>query len=469
VRLGLILGISVTCLLFGSGSTASAKVANISANLKASLLLPRTPIHNITKDDISKKAGALSYALLGSAAKIATMRDTPAIRFKEFGLVPLSTAEFGWAFWRAKFFGTLSLTEAESQLSEAQRLEAHFDSRAANTIRQRVLKDFTRLVRSDDGWPHIVRKAVFGQLSSLYHTKRLQEAAGVIDVGLKLMGTEALSRQAFAPPVARWLKKQLSSRIKPKEFPFEVRSPGEGEVWSEARLLGKLINGQWVGQLPAGEHRIWVRTQKGWSFAHRLALGGEGLAKITLDANLEACLMLKPTPHLRCMYSPKNLEVVANYLIGLGANTTLGVAIVGQDNEPQATPWLELFGPSFRASANVEQHTLLAQESPVLKFNLARFDTRYLIPFGGAQFVQNRPLAASLYLLSSLATLAWLVGSFELYHSQVEHRGLKTQQELDGFKRSWSLLQWSTALPLLLFPPVEALVYGAVVGVSDLE
>lgn len=291
-----------------------------------------------------------------------------------------------------------------SMLSQADELEARFDSQGANALRNEVVRSYDLAFKIDPELLRFAAQATQDRAITAYIEREgaqdLKRAEELAVESERRFPNFALDAGRHKPAVREWFDQasQGARSLPASELTVSSRVPGT--LHADGRKLGDLDKKISV-KLPEGSYRIWVKTEDGESLAHKVQLAAARPSQIRIDADLESRLSMSPIPALRCESEDACTEYLQRLARITDATHALGVQVrpsgvidaVFVDQSGTAT---------YSQLENVTALTQIPEPQPADDFSLW-----YLAPFGVGQMAQDRYVTGSIYGAVQLGLLSW--------------------------------------------------------------
>jgi len=283
-------------------------------------------------------------------------------------------------------------------LHEARRLAARFDTQGAQALWIDLLETYEQQVwllpQLTDLAASVLHDLAAAHLSEGNPTTAVQLA----QTALCRFPSKQLDRQRYPPPVHN-LFETAGQQLRESSQGVLVVHSEPGQVFADGHALGP-TQGVLRRNLPTGTYRVWVQTEHGSSFAHTIDL--DDRTEIAIAAEFESCLGFPPLT-LRCPQS------YATHLQMMRARLGVDRIVISTSDE------------NLRPDEKLEILPRVAQPG---------FSALYLLPFGGAQFAQDRPVAGSLYLGSGIGLVTWHLIAISKHNSAVRRNDFDAEDSL---------------------------------------
>jgi hypothetical protein len=387
----------------------------------------------------------LLLAAPASTAVIA-LDDSPAAAAAVAAMTeaPFSTEETRASQAELKTVLTGSPTPAEADedalrrmLLDARQYEAHFETAEANALRRQVLRAFENAIR-----PSRALRLLAAEAS-------LEIAAGLLVDGDRSGATRA-AREALrrfplsvdttyrAPATVDFLAAQQRAVAAGSRVQVTIRSDRAGTVFADGMLLGE-TDGVLVTSLLPGRYRLWLEWPGGESLPHVVDVQ-VAPPQVRIETALDKRLRLEPVVGLQCDGDCTRLmaalgrrlsvsEVKGVCSLDTSATRGSGAAfrLIEVDTET---------GEARESLVAADGSPFAADSAPLLR--RPRFQPLYLVPFGGGQLAQDRPITAAAYAAAGTGLLAWYLVSWRRHADAVSAnnadraKSLRQQRDLAG-------------------------------------
>jgi hypothetical protein len=345
-------------------------------------------------------------------------------------------------------------------LADAREREARFDTSGANAIRQEILRLFGSTIRPSPAMRDLAGEAGLDMAAAL-RLEGHRKAAGrkAREVWRRFAGTR-IDDVRHSPDTVSFFERQQQAVAAGPRFRLTVVSAVAGVVFADGTRLGE-TDARLTAELPPGEYRVWLECEDGASLPHPVTIG-ETPVEVTIDAEIEQRISVGRVVVLRCDGDCPALLAAVGARTGAARVVGVSAATLGSSNAGPGQQRFRLVDVDARSGKARESFVDAngRPAGPVAPTQLARFNPAYLLPFGGGQLVQDRPLFAAGYLAAQLGLLGW--------YASVWHSASRAG-DLDSLSKERDLRE-RQALVLRLFVGavaagvLEAVVVGLVTG-----
>lgn len=371
----------------------------------------------------------------------------------------VSHAQLLQAIWGTPAPAPFVSAGAELKLEQAREREADFETAAANNLRQEVVQAYEHAPRPSAKARALTALAMQEMAAALLAEGRRKAAEALASKIGRRFPEHAPDPRRFPPSVIELLKAGRDRANAGAKGRINVRS-GEGEVFVDGRSLGQ-SRGRVVRSLPVGTYRVWLVQGDEISLPRAVTIEENQVAEVTIEAELDRCLSLTPALHLTCPDSwERDMTALANLT---GAKRVVGMLSPDAPPPVSAQNGVLVVEPALGAAADAakQANTEPAEVSTTVDTTaLASFSPLYLIPFGGAQFAQARPVFGSIYLATVVGLGAWFVAA-TIQHAEITSSGFVESEPEYRLYRGLSAGLFFGALGATV---IEAIIYGLIVG-----
>lgn len=323
-------------------------------------------------------AAPVALVAVGEVQPLRASFDTAARAISQRGDTPLSSAELLLRLLGNDTVREPNLTALQGMLEDARQSEARFDAAQAQALRQEILRAFDATPRPTPELRQLTREAMQDWTASLLTENDQAGAKKLAQETWRRFGAAPLDAKRNSPSVRDFVSRVYDEQRTIKTGILHVKSDVSGELWLEARRLGN-IKSEARYAVPQGTYRLWLVTPAGMSLPYTIHVGET--AQVHLQTSLDAKLHVS-TEGVRLGCSDD-----CDALLGQ-LQERLGVAVEPVRPAPAVSELL----PTVSAPVN---------QAP------AQFNYLSLVPLGGGQFFQDRPVVGGSVLAAEVGILAW--------------------------------------------------------------
>ncbi len=346
-------------------------------------------------------------------------------------------------------------------LTEARDREARFDTSGANDLRQQILRAFDHAVRPSSQMRALAGEAGLDMVAALLAEGQLETAEATAREIWARFPSTPIDETRHPPDAVQWLAARRDAVASDRRFPLTVLSSRAGVLFADGTRIGD-TTGQLSTQLPRGSYRIWLEWEGGVSLPHAVELGPDAATEkaqpvtVTIDADLESRIGFGTTTTVKC--AQKCAAVLGALGTRLGADRIVGVGTPETREEHFRVVEVDVeTGDARELDIPADLHALVRALDREPEAPMATFRPTYLIPFGGGQLAQDRPLFAAGYLGIQLGLLGWYLWLRREESAAGDIGDLLREQELRA--------RQDLALGFLVTAVVAGVIEAVVVGV----
>jgi hypothetical protein len=338
-------------------------------------------------------------------------------------------------------FGTLSprlpdVATLERMLDDARESEARFDSEAAAALRRNIAAAF-----------EIAASAVYEAIAILLSKGDNTGAMAVAREALRRFGDVPVDPKRYSPLVRGLVQRAKEAVAAAPKARLTVRTREPATVFAEGVALGE-ANPVLTADLLPGRYRLWAKYASGWSLPTSVDVGSSAV-DVTVGSELDGRLVVGEALALSCQESCNEV------LVALGRR--LGAArLVAVERVDKVTDTARVVDVDVLHSGSQDAVLDLTTGAPPSRPAAARFSALYLLPFGGAQLAQDRPVVAAGCATVELGLLGWYLASLVQQSSSMQHGDLATS---DSMRRQRNLAV-SLLGATMVAGVAEAMIYG---------
>ena len=319
-----------------------------------------------------------------------------------------------------------NLEELKSMFNEARKREAHFDSRGAYTMREKLFEAIERSPELNLELVELAAQAGHDQVAAFLAEGKKKPANYKARLLMTHFTASPIDRRRHPPPVVEALERAQRANTNPRGK-LTITSDRPGVLYADGRLLGSIAKTKIV-ELPMGAWRIWLETPDQTSRVQRVVLGHQPVT-INLDSQVREALRLEPTLHLACERPCPNIASRAARQLGI--DTLITVRAVSPAPHPIYALSRHTPGSDKPDVTYVDARGLPAAPPASLTAAVASaptssprdhggFDPWWLLPFGIGQFSQDRPMAAAGYLAIQAGLAGWNIWANQRYETSLD-------------------------------------------------
>ncbi|MEK7704500.1 MAG: hypothetical protein AAB426_06030 [Myxococcota bacterium] len=345
-------------------------------------------------------------------------------------------------------------------LADARQREAYFDTAGARAMRQQIGSLLSRAVRPSVVLRQATASAAFDEAAALLAAGDANAAQSALERALFLHGDRLPDEKRYPPQFRDLLARRLHALQSVARTNLTIVADRGGNLFAWGAALGHTDGALTVSLVP-GTYRLWLQWDDGSSRPYDVVVGKERQS-VRIDAGLDQRLSVqRDAVVLACAQDCPDL--LARLARRVGADTAHGIGalrVAGYFRE------LAVHSESIETTertTDADGREVANVDAAASGLGYARFELGYLLPFGGAQLVQHRPVAGAVYA----AIQASLLGSY-LYH-----RDLFLSARAGGLDRSQETYRQRANVSLALFgvavgaAVVEALAVGYFAAEAD--
>ncbi len=292
----------------------------------------------------------------------------------------------------------------QRMLEDARDRDARFDIAGANALRRQILRSFDDQIRPTPAMRALAAAAGLDMTAALLGESELVAAAELAREVLRRFNP-SIDTVRHPPATVSFFEAQRQAVARAK-VQLTVVTDRAGTVFADGVDLGE-TDGRLVAELPAGRYRIWLAWPGRMSLPHPVQLENAAI-QVNIDSALEARIDFSEAVVVGCNHDcaqllarlGRRLDVERVVAVDLASSAAVPRYRL-LDVETQAGEAREL--QVTKTGRPVEDETAAVLASDVMP----RFSPKYLIPFGGGQFVQDRPVFGAAYLSVQVGLLAW--------------------------------------------------------------
>ncbi len=295
----------------------------------------------------------------------------------------------------------------QRMLEDARDRDARFDIAGANALRRQILRSFDDQIRPTPAMRALAAAAGLDMAAALLGEGEEVAAAELAREVLRRFSAPIDSLR-HPPATVSFFEAQRQAVASAAKVQVTVISDRAGTLFADGIDLGE-TDGRLVAELPAGRYRIWLAWPGRMSLPHPVQLENAAI-QVNIDSALEAQIDFDEVVVASCNDSCAGLLAKLGQRLGVDRVVGVNLAASSAAVPPRVFRLLEVQTRSGEVrERQVTKDGKPAEETAgVLASDvMPRFSPKYLIPFGGGQFVQDRPLFGAAYLSIQAGLLAW--------------------------------------------------------------
>lgn len=369
------------------------------------------------------------------------------------GLSVLTREDFLGALYQQSSIPPLEAVDAHAiaaALERARQQEVEWNTRAANEIRRELLDTFNRAARATEELRAAATAAARELVASLHSEQDPSAVAVALDMVRRF--PNAPDARYCSPPVMALFTEQAEVLASEPKGVLQVSlgdlstaaEASQVEVWVDGHAF-PAPRGRLRRALPPGTYAVWAVTSGTSSLRREVTIVAGEETALNISTELETCVTLSEFVSLGCPEAwMRNLNTLRHLL---GAERLQGVPSAAAET---------------RHTDGWNEGVLIAETLPGVEPApaLPTFHATYLIPFGGAQYTQGRPVFGTLYVLLSAGSMAFLGASAALYADAANSTNFAYGEQA----ATLATAAIGAAVGTLVFTVVEAVVYGQIWG-----